>query len=77
MRTSAWLALKEAAKANGPAVAQTEVLNKKRVMYRYARPSQSVFGTITCFTYDIERVYVKWDDGKLNVQSLKALELIS
>lgn len=79
MRQSAWSLLK-AAIENGADSSVHDckalVLLAERVMYCYARPSQKVVGTITAFTYDIQRVWVKWDDGKLEVRSLKSLELI-
>ncbi|QQK88020.1 hypothetical protein pSalSNUABM01_152 [Salmonella phage pSal-SNUABM-01] len=76
MRQSAWVLFTSNLEGKSVSTVQREVLLKARVLYRYARPSYNVMGTITCFTYNPERVWVKWDDGKVEVRSLKSLEIV-
>lgn len=79
MRVSAYgiqKALLDAKPAARLADIQLNHLLKKPVLYRYARPSQKVKGVITAFTYDQNRVWVKWEDGRVEARNLKSLEII-
>ncbi|WXH66081.1 nucleotide kinase [Salmonella phage SeKF_80] len=79
MRQSAFQLLKASLdNNNGAPVSQVqrEVLLNKKVLYRYARPTQQVFGTITAFTGNVQRVWVKWSDGAVESRSIKSLEVI-